>query len=462
MLADRRIGILVVHGVGEQKCFEHLEEIAGNLYNALAKDPARQAHVQIGLGNQAPLHSPTWGWQETPASVRWRSELGGWIEAVFREVHWADLDEPMTVRRWIDFVLWALAMPGVRPYNVSPASVTQVGLRRLPRRLTRVETIRTRAELFGVSLLFLLILLSINLFNAVLARLSIKLSPLEKAQETLYNFVGDVKLYQDWFVRMDNNLEAIGEKSRVAIRRRMVRALLRTAEAVRTGELDGYYIFAHSLGTVVAFNGLMELNGILPRYLTEEEWNGLNPVFKASDQNQNLYDQAPRRPPWIQPTDQIDRRQLFAGLRGFLTMGSPLDKFAALWPLIVPINAQPLPNPVPWVNVADRQDIVAGTIDLFSGTNNVGGLQLTNVPWADQVSPFTAHTSYWKVNARNPDRLIDRLIPWLEGRPLVPPADRFPSFLAPGLFWLWILLSSGALLVLMGSGPWLLERMFDL
>jgi hypothetical protein len=86
---------------------------------------------------------------------------------------------------------------------------------------------------------------------------------------------------------------------------------------------------------------------------------------------------------------------------------------------------------------------------------------LTNIVWADRFSPFTAHTSYWKVDEENSQRLIDRLIPWLEGGPLAPPADRFQPYLAPYLFWFWILLSSAVLLLFMGSSPWLIRQMIN-
>jgi len=376
-------------------------------------------------------------------------------------MHWADLAMPITASRWIRFVYWGLAMSGARVYDVSPASVKQGGLRSLPRELTPLERKKVRLELLGVSMLFLLILLTLYLINILLARLSIKIPPLEKAQTTVYDYIGGVKLYQDWFIRKDGNLEAIGEKSRMAIRRRMVRAILRTAEAVRRGEIDGYYIFAHSLGTVVAFNGLMELEGILPRYLTEEEWNELNPTFKGTNANQELSDHEPNRPPWIQPSDIVKREQVFAGLRGFLTMGSPLNKFAALWPLIVPINAQPLLGNAHWINAADRQDIIAGSLDLFSRTGNIGGLQMTDIKWADQFSPFTAHTSYWNVSENNSrQRLFDRLIPWLEGNTFRVPDNRFSPRLSSYFLWFWIGFSSLLLLWILTSGLWFLNKLF--
>lgn len=426
----RRIGILVVHGVGEQRRFEHLEQIASNLYRALNSDPDRKAHLQILRGDQIPQYSPTDSWREAPALVSWCRQPGNVddrIEVLFREVHWADLDMPVTFQNWIYLISWALGMSGVRLFTSSDVWTGRAPYMCLPRNLTSGERVWVWTQLFGLSVLFFLMLVSIDLLYFIFTRFSSQAKWLQNIRTIIYDYLGDVKLFQDWFNRDDNNLETLGEKSRVAIRRRMVRALLQTAAEVDRGYLAGYYIFAHSLGTVVAFNALMELEVTLPNYLTEQEWNGLPFPFKRQANSNAPTSQQPRRPPWLGPRDAINRDRVFAGLRGVLTMGSPLDKFAAMWPVIVPVNKQPVrtpPHTVPWINVADSQDIVAGTIDLFgpcNGAPGIGGLELRNVEWADQPWLFTAHTSYWKWDEARQDRLINRVIPWLEGGPFDPP-----------------------------------------
>ena len=445
----KRIGILVVHGVGEQTHFEHLEEIASNLYKALSEDPQRKAHVQVRRGDQVPRHSPMESWREAPALLRWWCQSSNdWVEARLREVYWADLDMPLSWTGWFQLVGWALSVAGVKLFDTSRVWAARRDYMCLPKDLTRAESTLVRLELFSISLLFFLMLMSVGLLYGLLTRFSFRAQWLKTIWGTIYNYLGDVKLYQDWFVREDTGLETIGEKSRVAIRRRMVRALVRTAAEVEAGTLDGYYIFAHSLGTVVAFNGLMETNQALPNYLTEEEWNGLPTSLKREATHDAPQIQMPRRPPWLKLRDAINRARLFAGLRGFLTMGSPLDKFAALWPVIVPINRETIPGHVPWVNVADSQDIVAARLDLFRScdqTPGIGGLHLSNVEWADQRSLFSAHTSYWKGGKRH-DRLIDRLIPWLEGGQLAAPADSFNLVLARLVYTVSLTFLGGLLL----------------
>jgi hypothetical protein len=460
----KRIGILVIHGIGEQTRFEFLETIAGNLFKALSQDPTRKPQIQIRRGAQAPLHASTESWQNAPAIVSWWSEeTQRWIDAHFHEVTWADLDMPDNVPNWLRLVGWGLAMPGIklvdstRTFQARQQHVCQ------PVRLSVGRRFFVRAQLFGVSLLFFLMLVSINMFLWVLRRLSIRFTPIERARVTIYDYLGDVKLYQDWAIR-DDGLETLGEKSRAAIQRRALRALAAMAGEVLHKRLDEYYIFAHSLGTVIAYNALMELGVTLPNYFNEEEWAALPLAWKTQAGYDAPVPQKPRRPHWLGRRDAVDRAALFAGLKGLVTMGSPLNKFAAMWPAIVPVNREALGHPVPWVNVADRQDIVAAShISLFrscngTSTNEVAGLHLRNVPWSDRLSLFTAHTSYWKaeftppnplgrvkcrLTGQHPQRLMNRLIPWLEtgdGSRFEPPDDRVPAWLAMCLFGVWLAL----------------------
>ena len=48
----------------------------------------------------------------------------------------------------------------------------------------------------------------------------------------------------------------------------------------------------------------------------------------------------PRRPGWLAPTDIAYRSVIFKHLAGILTYGSPLEKFAGLWPALVPISTR--------------------------------------------------------------------------------------------------------------------------
>ena len=465
-----RIAILVVHGVGEQRRFEYLESVATHLYQVLSRQ-GRDPHVALRFGDQDPRNSPEHSLRESPAMVRWRAPDGRSIEAVFREVHWADLDMPQTAWNWLKLVGWSLSVPGVRLFRRARVGPPEKRGLCAPVTLGFWKRLWVRAELFLVALLFLILLGTVGLADVLLRRLALRLPVFARTRDLVYDYLGDVKLYQDWFPRKEERLEVIGEKSRVAIRRRMVRALLRTAAEAERGEIDGFYVLAHSLGTVVAFNGLMEPDLSLPNYLTQEEWNGLPSAFKKTVNRTLPKWLTPRRPPWLDagavpaqadavlPRDTIPRQNVFAALRGVLTMGSPLDKFAALWPAIVPVHVAGLGREVPWINIADVQDIVAGKIDLLKPcppSPNLGGLVLQhNIRWSDRLFFGNAHTSYWRVTSRR-DRLIDRLVPWLEGQAFDPPRNARPGWLSWTVFVGSVLASGAFLLWAFTSLVWLI------
>lgn len=481
----KRIGVIVVHGVGEQKRFEFLESIACSLYRAVRFGSNHREHpyIQLRRGDQVPHLSPEESWREAPAIVSWRSANDEDIEVRFREVHWADLDMEMTWGRWFKLVGWSLGISGVGLYNKQSRDANMLS----PKALKPSQRFLVRLQLFGVSLLFLLSLITIDLAYGLITRFGFRAVTLGKARGIIYNYLGDVKLYQDWFIRNDDRLEVLGEKSRVAIRRRMVRALAQTASETKrkdekgkeTGFLDGYFIWSHSLGTVVAFNALMEPDLALPNYFTHEEWDSdmcewlkTKPAEKAPSQ------QMPVRPPWLDAHDAMSREKLFSKFKGFLTMGSPLDKFAALWPSIVLENSRDIPGGKPWINVADVQDIVAGRLNGFSeheGKNGeekekmVGGLVLSNIEWAGELTLLSAHTSYWR-EKRGKTRLIDCLVPWIETDkyPIKEELedqlgkDGFNKTLMKCVYWLSFPLLGLVALLLASSALWLLGKASDI
>jgi hypothetical protein len=468
--AAGRIGVLVVHGIGEQTRFEQLETVASNFFLAL-EWAGRSPRLDVIHGAETPRHSPEHSWNETPIVIRWRGGEGELREARFHEVHWADLDTEDSFTNWFAFVIWALGMPAVRIYAASQKGLMSMpAMESPPRAPGEAERWWVRIELCGVSLLFFLMLISLDLVYFLARRLSFQARWLAGLRAVLYDYLGDIKLYQDRFRRHDACIEALGQKSRIAIRRRMVQGLVKMAMEVESGRLDGYYVVAHSLGTVVAFNGLMVPEELLPNFLSLEEWRSLPARFKkVGAAGHDCCD--PPRPPWLVPTDAIDRDALFSGLKGFMTLGSPLDKFAALWPAIVPVNKEPIAREIPWVNVADAQDIVAGTLEAFSPAESdlvAGAFRLQNCPWGDQRSLFTAHTSYWSARADSRERVIDRLIGWIEQGRFIAPKDAMNPDLAAlvfrvtlpalGLFSLWIV---GSLLWMLGPGSDDVGRLFD-
>lgn len=435
----RKIAVIVVHGIGEQKRFEFLESVATNIYKA-AKDLGRKnVHISVRHGDQTPHSSPEPSWRSAPVEVRWTEDGGEEALLSFREVHWADLDNKASFVRFLKLFGWVLGMSGARTYRIGRVGAATANGMCAPQSTSLWQAFTTRLALFATSVAFLLLIATVGSIYWLLRRLSFEASFLRNIIGLIYDYLGDVKLYQDWFDRKDDRAETVGEKSRVAIRRRMIRTLVETAVEVASDDWDGYYVIAHSLGTVVSFNGLMETAVSLPNYLNQEEWDALPDAFKLVVQCEIPKRQMPVRPPWLDlgyPEDKHDtipRQSLFGKLLGYVTLGSPLDKYAAIWPAIVPVNANQMRDTaVPWINVADRQDIVAGKLDQYrgcDGASTIGGLELQNHVWADQWIFALAHTSYWTANESG-DRLAGRLVMLLGGGAFVPPKNRMPAWLA--------------------------------
>ena len=438
----RRIKILLVHGVGKRTHYEFHGGFLLNFKRALLR--AGRAHdVEIAYGNQIPLQSATPTLCRDGVLVRWRHtarDADGNVaeqitEAQLEEVNWSDLDERSSFFGWLRFVFWGLGMPGIRRYRERKhGSTAERGLR-LPGPVSLWRHAGVRFQLYWVSTLFLLGLLSINFILWILRRFNIRFALLEDAHAAIYDYVGDVKLYQDHYLRWDQSVEIIGEHSRDAIRRRVVRALVRTAREMETvqEQWDGYYVFSHSLGSVAVFNAFMEPEAALPNYLHQDEWEALPAVAKDPNAAPPAV-QTPTRPTWLHGPGALRRDWLFSRCLGFVSVGCPLNKYVSLWPYIVPINERPLQRAVPWINVSEVQDLVAGPIDLAAGDPpvNISGLELQHHGISTQgvFGFFTAHASYWHTDQKRRPRITDSLLRWLEGERFVAPENTLPPRLA--------------------------------
>jgi hypothetical protein len=123
----------------------------------------------------------------------------------------------------------------------------------------------------------------------------------------------------------------------------------------------------------VAFNGLMETAYAWPGYLDAERWKRLKGRAMAGPLKPNAAPPSPpflpRRPGWAQPNEIAYRTRIFSRFSGFLTYGSPLQKFAGLWPALVPVSREKrtFSPGVSWINVYDRTDPVSGKLNAFAG-----------------------------------------------------------------------------------------------
>jgi len=364
-----RVGAILVHGIGEQRRFEHLEGETRKIVDAIiAKFGARRRDVTPTLttgtndtylgqqaswasGREAPLHVLV----ELPDKI---------VDIAFHEVWWADINEASTIAKQIRFWMWGLSLAGIAKHNVPflpGASRTR------PPDNADALSYWDRVRMGFVSALFGFSAFSVALINLVLKQIDFSPLPLTA---TIVNYLSAVKLYSQNSRVGGGPMDGPDEPPRAAIRRRMIRTMIDVAEA----GYERWYILAHSLGSVVAWNGLMEIQQALPNYLDQQRWNdpATQPLRGTSPNPFDINAMMPNRPVWLGHRDILQRDILFRNFRGVLTYGSPLERFCGLWSAMVPINRQedPFQEQTEWVNVYDPTDPVGTWIEDFDPKTN--------------------------------------------------------------------------------------------
>jgi len=414
------IGVLIVHGIGEQRRFEHLESEARKIIDAiLAKYASRRSDVTVSLttGASDAFHGEQSGWLSgAVAPLRTFVELDNKVvEISFHEIWWADVNERLSLGKQIRFWLWGLSIAGMAPYKekVLPNAKDMT----LPTNAGTLTWWR-RSRLAYVSMMFGLSAFSIALINVVLKR--VNLGPL-LSTNTIVNYLSGVKLYSQHVRAGGSPLDGPDEPPRAAIRRRMVRAIFDAAAA----GYDRWYILAHSLGSVVAWNAIMEPEETLPNYLDQARLDlatRIPGLTGMSDNRITINPMLPSRPIWLGEREIVSRKSLFRNFRGILTYGCPLERFGALWPATVPVNPKPFSNDAEWINVYDPTDPVATRILNFSqDSGGTTGLSVMNFSCRSSPLLLLSHIRYlsnsrpWplRIARDTDDLLVNRVAEWL-------------------------------------------------
>jgi hypothetical protein len=328
---EERIGVLLVHGIGEQGRFQHLEAEVCNLNSAIASaaggEDAR-ATLEINAGSSCSFSSTQESWRsDSEPALKIAIKDKGKLKVIcFHEAWWADLGESSSWRNQIKFWVWSLAFWGTARYDKDDIPCPANGQMEMPKTdsiqtgilKTRIRW-KDRARLFFIALTFAVATLSITIMNFFLKRFGLKNLP---GSRTIVSYIGDVKLYRQQRPSKRGTASSINQLPRCAIRRRMICAVADMA----TADYSRWYILSHSLGSVVAFNALMETAHCLPNYLDRarlervrgkemagpgrpEDWKGSEKDSKTGLPDTNCM--LPRRPAWLRDDEVVYRDLLF-------------------------------------------------------------------------------------------------------------------------------------------------------
>lgn len=407
--ADRNLGVLLVHGMGEQKPGDHVEKVVRSLVASWGADyevrevcqepecrrPADPAGPD-GTGDGTEVRAA----EDSPRIVV-RVLVGGnqneTVDLHFHEVWWADLGVRTGLRNWGRFLWWVVRAP-FRRLRAGTGEFDDTRWMNRARSGGLVELESPRSGMRGLLQFFVLCCFSglAILVACTWGLLRRVLRGFAPSPVALLQSFGDVQIYTEGARADTGSGPDMGLPPRVPIRRRMVQKMVAMAEC---GCYDRWYVMAHSLGSVVAFNGLMEPDYILPNYLEKAQWDRLHKRFKTQRRDNDTEKMRPRRPAWLKPTDALSRQELFGGLGGLVTYGSPLHLFVDLWPHIVLLNKNDVfAKDFRWLNVCSPFDPISGALRAIRGNDEGADAKLRPevLRFSGNRWVFIAHGAYLK------------------------------------------------------------------
>ena len=134
---------------------------------------------------------------------------------------------------------------------------------------------------------------------------------------TAVSYMSDIKLYTQPTSPETVPLDHLGQHARFAIRARV----LRTVTDAALASYERWWVVAHSLGSVIAFSGLMTPDGLIARYLDEPRWRRLRREYEQAgavrrDGSKVPVDTNVPCPAWMEPDWCVSRATLLERFAG--------------------------------------------------------------------------------------------------------------------------------------------------
>lgn len=244
-----KIGLVVVHGIGDQNKNEHLQNVAKHLVKAASIVFGKQnVNVELfpGVENTADL----------TILIRPGGDEDDSLVAIdVHEMWWKDLGERATPWTVIKFWLWAATFAGTAgrfhpdtEVSVSPGHIWSK-IRGL-RALQRIAFFFWDRVLLFIKITYFFILLFPLRIAVQLINILPGIRPINLFR-TIFSYMSSVQLYQQRRGRTGGTLVDFDQSLRISIQRRFANLLVTVSER----NYDRWYVMGHSLGSVISLKG---------------------------------------------------------------------------------------------------------------------------------------------------------------------------------------------------------------
>ena len=376
-----RVGILLVHGIQQQE-IDPLDDLTANIKKALEVNKSLEVNLPIDDEALAAEKKAHYAGAKAPYILEVKDSQNNVTKLEFSSVRWSDLDESETPRNKFSFWVRVLSIwTDLKLFSIDQVKVF----------LTSVITLLVAPSLYLVSWI------ARQIFGVATIRPDI-LFP-----------ISAIKLVHP-------QRRAIKDLLPSLLKRRM--RLVRSLVNMSLRDYDRWYILSHDKGNVIAFNGLMETEQALPNYLDRDLWKKWAQRHQTKAETRLSKKEIEKmllpRHDWLQDSDIISRKDLFAKLRGFMNYGSPLYYFAILWPELVLLNIDEsvFDDDFEWLNIYDPSDPVAAKTKYFE-PNTPYGPQTQDISYKAPLFHLFSHIKYFDFNPKKNNRLVNKVSSWL-------------------------------------------------
>jgi hypothetical protein len=376
MAGPRKI-LVAVHGIGDQAVYETIQSVLNRVCGYLP----RPGGIPLGAFH-LPVGSPSVYMPPAPQNAPPAAQnVPPAVEIGFAEVHWADITRKPEEEGFIleEPRKWArTVVERVRAlYGTTPAG----------REKTEADWL---ADVIDEMIEAVRVLERLTFLAEKAGVLEFNLG------KVLTHYLGDVQAVADF----------------ADLRRDVLRRFLEMMHYIGAQHSgDEVYIIAHSEGSVVAFLGLL---------MAMSHARHLPPLTPKSAQDEDV-------PSWV------------SQVRGFMTIGSPIDKHLILWPeLFADVATPPSPAPaatIKWHNYSDYGDPVGSQLDTTRNWLTQNGWSAFDFPPGNDFQfrryflPGQAHVDYW-----NDEYVFGHFLQNVVGIAQQPPGSSY-SAPPPNRFW---------------------------